>query len=221
MDQSSQREVRPTIADAVGGASIGALLGLLMGLSTSPVVAGVVAGLVALLGGTFGLTEKLTQGPSRAGMHRLTAFAIAATLITPISVWLRAHDVLGVSLAEHRRTLDSFGIKDPVQRMEWLRYLRDGVAPTMGSSGDKPSTASTTIRPGSTGGLYGYSVQDPFCHEVRSVEVRGQASDADFSQLLANYDLHTKEIQRRIENLPTEVKKHEAYQLTSLFLCGV
>ncbi|MBD8533233.1 MULTISPECIES: hypothetical protein [unclassified Massilia] len=195
--------------DLLGGGALGMLLGLLIGLSATPVVAGVIAGIVALLGGLFGIGDKL-GGLTPAGLRRLTAFALAALLATPLSIWMRTHNTLGVSVDEHLATLTKLRIEDNAERLEWIKLLHFGIVP------DKVKTIE---RAAVTGALYSFEEGSPLCRNLDALNA-GQGAAGDYATVLSAHPA-TAGIQKRIDRMPTPAEQLAAYRLASTYLCGV
>ena len=179
----------PSALDFFGGGALGALLGLLTGLSTTPVVAGVIAGIVALLGGVFGASDRLA-GPSQAGLRRLAAFALAAVIVTPVSIWMRTHNTFGVSVEERLDTLTRLGITKPAERLEWMKLVHFGIAPE--------NVKLPAIQPGN-GGLFSFEDGSPLCTGLYALETRGGTAD-DFAKVMSGNPM-TLEIRDRISLL--------------------
>jgi hypothetical protein len=195
--------------DLIGGGSLGALLGLLIGLSATPVITGVIAGFVALFGGVFGVSDKLL-GPSAAGMRRLTAFSLAAILVTPLSIWMRTHNTLGVSLDEHLRTLTTLGITDNAERLAWMKLVHFGIA---------SENQKIVERPAVIGALYGFKEDSSLCRALRAQDAR-EGNTRDYATILSGHP-ETKKIQERIEVLQSPSDHLVVYRMASTYLCGV
>jgi hypothetical protein len=165
----------PSAIDWAAGAALGLLLGLLVGLSATPVVSAVVTGLVALLAAIFGLSDKLPLGLSRAGAHRLTAFALAAAAALVLGLQLRS-SWLAPDVAELRSQLEEIGITEPAEQKQMLRFLRFGLLPAgtqaVGKDGEAARLAVASTLPL----LYNDTPQ--FCAELRD-RVRAGAVPAD------------------------------------------
>lgn len=197
--------------DLLGGSALGALLGLLVGLSATPVITGVIAGIVALLGGVFGVSDKLA-GPSRAGLRRLTAFALAAMLVAPLSIWMRTHDTLGMSVEEHHRMIDALRITDPVERLEWMKFLRYGIMPANAKAIDPSVNIGRGV-------LYNFLESSALCRGLYALDGTNGAPD-DFAKVLSA-EPKTSAIRMRIAQLPDKARQLAAYQSASIYLCGV
>jgi hypothetical protein len=154
----------PSAIDWAAGAALGLLLGLLVGLSATPVVSAVVTGLVALLAAMFGLSDKLPLGLSRAGAHRLTAFALAAAVALLAGLQLRTR-WLAPDVAELRRQLAEIEITDPAEQKQMLRFLRFGLLPAGTQAAGKDGEAAKLAVAAALPLLYSDTAD--FCTELR------------------------------------------------------
>jgi len=153
------------------GAALGILLGMLIGMTISPVVSIVVAALVALFSGLFSLSEKVGFSFSEAGSRRLTAFSIAAAVTLPAAVAVRAHELLGRSVASQRSELAAMNIINPAEQREMLTFLRFGLVPKGYVLDPNPRSHPLPA----TGVLY--SDQVTFCSEFFNLESGAPLSD--------------------------------------------
>lgn len=200
---------RPKAIDWAAGAALGLLLGLLVGLSASPVVSSVVVGLVALLAGVFGLSDKLPLGLGEAGAHRLTAFALTASLAVLAGLTLRSHSLLAPDVTELRRQIAEIGVTDPTEQRQLLRFLRFGLAP----DGVKPAgDAAKALQP------VLYSEGTSFCARLRG-QVRAGAGPADLLAVLATGSEAARRLADDLAALP-EPERLGAARAAPHYLCA-
>lgn len=197
----------PGAIDWGAGAALGLLLGLLVGLSASPVVSSVVTGLVALLAAMFGLSDKLPLGLSRAGAHRLTAFALAAAAAVLLGLQLRTH-WLAPDVAELKRQLAEIGITEPAEQKAMLRYLRFGLAPDGSKPGEAPKALQSVL----------YNGQPDFCPNLRRL-LDDKAAPADVLLHLGSGNEAARRAAAGVQALP-EAQRAAALQAAPAFLCA-
>ena len=195
----------PGAIDWAAGAALGLLLGLLVGLSASPVVASVVTGLVALLAGMFGLSDKLPLGLSRAGAHRLAAFALAAAVAVLLGLQLRTRWLVP-DVAELKRQLVEVGITEPGEQKAMLRYLRFGLAPD-GKPAEPPKALQSVL----------YNDQPDFCPNLRRLLADG-AAPADVLLHLGSGGEAARRAGAGLQALP-EPQRAAALALAPAYLC--
>ncbi len=198
-------------ADMFAGGSLGALLGLLMGFTTSPVASIVVTGIVALLAGFFGLSDKLSLSFSAGAARRLTAFGVAAVLMIPAAIWMRAHEILGPSVQQQKLLLNEIGISGADEQKQMLRYLRFGLLPSgvVANAKDVPPVAG--------GKPFLYSISASFCNELSKLQAL-KAPVADFEMLFATSGEEYGKIGTAISALPAE-KKMTTFNAAPTYLC--
>lgn len=196
----------PSAIDWAAGAALGLLLGLLVGLSASPVVSAVVTGLVGLLAALFGLSDKLPLGLSRAGAHRLTAFALAAALAVLLGLQLRTR-WLAPDVAELRRQLAEIEITDPAEQKAMLRYLRFGLAPDGAKAAEAPKALQSVL----------YADQPDFCPSLRRL-LTERAAPADVLLHLGSGGEVAQHAARGVAALP-EPERAAALRAAPAYLC--
>jgi hypothetical protein len=86
--------MKPSLADAISGASLGTFLGLIIGMTTSPVAAAVIGTVTALATSFIGLGDKLLPTTTAPSLTRLTLFSLFAAGSLLAGVYIRTHDVL-------------------------------------------------------------------------------------------------------------------------------
>lgn len=196
----------PSAIDWVAGAALGLLLGLLVGLSASPVVSAVVTGLVALLAAMFGLSDKLPLGLSRAGAHRLTAFALAAAVAVLLGLQLRTR-WLAPDVAELKQQLAEVGITEPAEQKAMLRYLRFGLAPDGAKAAEAPKALQNVL----------YADQPDFCPSLRRL-LAERAAPADVLLHLGSGGEVAQHAARGLAVLP-EPERAVALRAAPAYLC--
>ncbi len=205
----------PSAIDWAAGAALGLLLGLLTGLSASPVVSAVVTGLVALLAAMFGLSDKLPLGLSRAGAHRLTAFALAAAIAVLLGLQLRTR-WLAPDVAELRRQLAEVEITDPAEQKQMLRFLRFGLLPAGTQAAGKDGEAAKLAVAAALPLLYAEPAT--FCGPLRRLVAENAAPADLLLQLKAGGDA-AQRAGRAIQALP-EGERASALRAAPLYLCA-
>jgi hypothetical protein len=185
---------------------LGTLLGVLIGLSASHVVSVAVTALVALLGGLFGLSEKVPVNFTVSGARRLTSFALAAAVFTPLATVARTHDWLLPSVPEQRRVLREIGYADnnPAQ-VEILRFLRFGLIPTN-------AVESKTRGIGGAGVLYA-DVSSALCDAL------ARTATVEDLVVFLRADASTSKLADAIEKMPQK-KRADAPEWVKTILCS-
>lgn len=197
----------PTTIDWVAGAALGLLLGLLVGLSAAPVVSAVVTGLVALLAAMFGLSDKLSLGLSRAGAHRLAAFALAAAIAVLLGLQLRTRWLVP-DVATLRDQLVEIGITEPTEQKAMLRYLRFGLAPDGSKAAEPPKGGQAVL----------YSERPDFCPDLRRL-LREQAAPEDVLMQLDSGSERARQAARTVAALPA-TERVAALRAAPHYLCA-
>ena len=208
----------PSAIDWAAGAALGLLLGLLVGLSASPVVSAVVTGLVALLAAMFGLSDKLPAGGfglSRAGAHRLTAFALAAAVAVLLGLQLRTR-WLAPDVTELRRQLTEIGITDPAEQKQMLRFLRFGLLPAGTQAAGKDGEAAKLAMAVALPLLYAESAR--FCGSLRQQVAQGAAASDLLLSLDAGGDA-TRRLAATLAKLPA-AEQATALHAAPHYLCA-
>lgn len=196
----------PGAIDWAAGAALGLLLGLLVGLSASPVVSSVVTGLVALLAAMFGLSDKLPLGLSRAGAHRLTAFALAAAAAVLLGLQLRTH-WLAPDVAELKRQLAEIGITEPAEQKAMLRFLRFGLAPDGAKPAEAPKALQSVL----------YNDRPDFCPSLRRL-LAERTAPADVLLHLGSGAEPARRAASAVQALP-EAERAAALKAAPAYLC--
>lgn len=205
----------PAAIDWAAGGALGLLLGLLVGLSATPVVSAVVTGLVALLAAMFGLSDKLPLGLTRAGAHRLTAFALAAALALLAGLQLRTR-WLAPDVAELRRQLAEIEITDPAEQRQMLRFLRYGLLPAGTQAAGKDGEAARLAVAAGLPLLYAEPAG--FCGPLRRLVAENAAASDVLLQLKTGGDA-AQRASRAIQALP-EAERASALRAAPLYLCA-
>lgn len=214
-EPSAPNPAAPSAIDWIAGAALGLLLGLLVGLSATPVVSAVVTGLVALLAAMFGLSDKLPLGLSRAGAHRLAAFALAAALAVLGGLQLRTH-WLAPDVAELRRQLEEIGITAPEEQRQMLRFLRFGLLPAGTQAAGKDGEAARLAVAATLPLLYAEPAA--FCGPLRRLVTEG-AAPADLLLHLQTGGDAAKHARTAIQALP-EAERAAALRAAPFYLCA-
>ena len=145
------------------GLGTGMLLGLLLGLSASPVVSVVVGGLVTAAAAYWNLSAGSTDAaPSQT--HVVRALAAGILCVGCIAgllggLWLRAHDVFGVSPAQQAARWRAAGYP-PAEARALAAYQATGLASGgyVATPGEPPNAARSTVL---------FSGASESCDEVR------------------------------------------------------
>jgi hypothetical protein len=121
----------PSFLSILTGISVGILVGLLVALSVSPVVATVVGALTALLtvflglGGSTQIKPKNDSEPilDTQKSLRIIGFCIACTLAVVCGLYIRTHNLLGLSVTDKITALKQAGLSEAKAQEFALREL--------------------------------------------------------------------------------------------------
>lgn len=156
----------------VAGLSIGLLLGVLLGLSTSPVVAAVVGALVAAGGAYWSVgnprgSDARADQPSSARQLATAALCLACTVGLAGGLWLRTHDVFGLTPTEQVAQWRAAGFSESdaqaIVALKAAGFLKAGAA-----SAPQAFTAARTTA------LFGGSVKE--CDQLNPQDFKDAAN---------------------------------------------